>query len=955
MTFPFHPKSLPLLVALALLPLSALADPVCALGGISQRSAITELCPFKDGLARLQTGYKWGFVDASGKIVIAPQFDGVGDFSEGLAPAQRDEKWGLIDKQGKWVVEPAMEEIGPLMQGLAAATQGGKAGFIDAKGKWIIPATYAYTGNFMGPVAVAHESHEAAVLIDRSGRIVKRFTPDMTVASYASKDGLIGASVKPAQPLLHVDGRKLPFPEGAANWAYQDQHFVATKMVARGSDQVQQYGVVDMAGKWIVAPTFGKIEDFDGKLGIASPVGASDKVRYGLINKKGSYVVKPVYESITRQKDGRFHAVREGVKDKVEFFDDKGKLQFTLDCGELTGAERTGVVLVMTGCQKTWLVHVQDGLLATYAEPYKASIVGEHVLIERERSEELDRAVAFEIYSAAGKRVAASDLALQNFGKGFDTVSVLPSSPGAPALPLAIYGAFRGPVTLLTRDYKLLTRPDWEYDSALLAYMHERDGAALEGPLVMKGKDGFGALDVNGNWAIQPRFSRLSSFRHGVAFATLDGKQVMVDRAGNTYDFPEKAWRFEPTALMEVTGQSDDGSVIYNLATGVLSTRPEPAFRQRGEAAGGLTASEKDSKWGLANAKLEWVVAPAYDDAPAALMHDKKLLGWITQKNYPTASWDGHLYGLLDPQGREVVKPRFNELKLDDKSGLLIATEDGFESVISAAGKMVLAPVNGSMTSLGDGWFTADMTSLHGLLDQRGEWQVAPGRFEFKLDEAGRPYAIRNKGPEKELMDMKGRISTRSAPLALSVGEPSHWWWADEKRGGDSVTFYGFDFKERARIPGSPSGDGYAEGVIAFAPADDKHRGKVGLADDKGKTIGIYDYEAIGPMVDGLAQVWKQVKGPSRGMEPAKRYGFIDRSGKLAVPLTFEHAADFSEKRATVIVNGGLALIDASGKILLRGSWQCGRTPVLMDSKKNVVWPEEARKVTKCARVASLP
>jgi hypothetical protein len=947
-----RPKTLSLLVAAAMLnlPLSALADPVCALGGVSQRSAITEICPFKDGLARVQTGYKWGFVDAAGKLAIAPQFDAVGDFSEGHAAAKRDEKWGLIDKQGKWVVEPAMEEIGPLTSGLASAQRGGKAGYIDATGKWIIPASYAYVGDFAGDVAVAHEAHDRAVLIERSGRVVKRFTPDMSVEQQPGKSGLFAASVQPAQRLLNVDGRKLPFPEGAANWAYKDQHFVATSMVARGTESVQLYGLVDLAGKWIIPATFGKLEQFDGKLAIASPADADGKSRFGLINRKGSFVVKPVYEKLTRQDDGGFTAVREGVKDKLEFLDAKGKALYALDCGDLAISQRVGVLLVLSGCQKTWLAHAQDGLIKTYAEQREVKVYGEHVLLMREGSQERDRALAFDIYNGAGKFVAASNPVHTTYAQGLDNAALLPPGPGARELPLAIWANYSGAVTLLMQDYKMVTRPDWVYDSVLLDYMITGDDAALEGPLVMKGRDGFGALDSKGNWAIQPKFSALSSFRNGVAFAKIDGKSVMVDRTGNTYDFPANAYRFERSGFMAVTGQSDAGVVTYDLKSGALNTLPQPAGRQSGKAVGGLIASEKGGKWGLANEKMAWVVAPAYDGEPTALMHDKKLVGWVTQNSYPTKSFNGHLHGLLDPEGRELIKPRYSALKLDDKSGLLIATEDdSLQSVLSTGGKTLVDPVLGSLTALGDGWFTAEMTSLHGLLDRRGEWVVKPGPFEFSQE---RPYAIRSKGPEPELMDAAGRISTRAAPLKLSAEEPSDWWWSDEKH-----VFYGFDFKERARIPGRPSRDGFSEGVIAFAPSDDKHSGKVGLADDKGKTIGFYDYAAIAPMVGGMAQVSKQVavKAKGRQAEPTTRYGFIDRSGKLAVPLAFEHVADFSEKRATVIVGGALALIDASGKILLQGAWQCGRTAVLMDGNKKVVWPEEARKAGKCARVASLP
>ena len=60
--------------------------------------------PFSEGLAALldeKTG-KWGFVDAAGKFVIAPQFDAVSGFSKGVAWAAFPERreWCQIDKEG---------------------------------------------------------------------------------------------------------------------------------------------------------------------------------------------------------------------------------------------------------------------------------------------------------------------------------------------------------------------------------------------------------------------------------------------------------------------------------------------------------------------------------------------------------------------------------------------------------------------------------------------------------------------------------------------------------------------------------------------------------------------------------------------------------------------------------------------------------------------------------------
>ena len=43
---------------------------------------------------------------------------------------------------------------------------------------------------------------------------------------------------------------------------------------------------------------------------------------------------------------------------------------------------------------------------------------------------------------------------------------------------------------------------------------------------------------------------------------------------------------------------------------------------------------------------------------------------------------------------------------------------------------------------------------------------------------------------------------------------------------------YGFDFKERVRLPGTSMGAASSEQRIVFRPSSDKHEGKMGLADD---------------------------------------------------------------------------------------------------------------------------
>ncbi len=58
-------------------------------------------------MAAAKVGSKWGFVDKTGNVVIAPQFDEALDFGYGLARVRISTQWAYIDESGKFVWGPA--------------------------------------------------------------------------------------------------------------------------------------------------------------------------------------------------------------------------------------------------------------------------------------------------------------------------------------------------------------------------------------------------------------------------------------------------------------------------------------------------------------------------------------------------------------------------------------------------------------------------------------------------------------------------------------------------------------------------------------------------------------------------------------------------------------------------------------------------------------------------------
>ena len=106
-----------------------------------------ELGEYYEGLIMFRNAdNKYGFLDISGKPVIAATYDDASDFSNGLAVVKVGTEYGYIDKTNKVAIEPqfisAEEFIGDLAKVYFA---NGSWGYINKSGKtvWNSPVIIA--------------------------------------------------------------------------------------------------------------------------------------------------------------------------------------------------------------------------------------------------------------------------------------------------------------------------------------------------------------------------------------------------------------------------------------------------------------------------------------------------------------------------------------------------------------------------------------------------------------------------------------------------------------------------------------------------------------------------------------------------------------------------------------------------------------------------------------------
>ncbi|MFJ3636043.1 WG repeat-containing protein [Streptomyces sp. NPDC090112] len=93
------------------------------------------------GLARFRQGDAWGYVNARGRVVIAPRYREAAAFSHGLAAVRSGRKFHYINVEGDIAVEGPFKPVGPFSAvGLAAVRTGSDrpAGYVDVEGRMAV-------------------------------------------------------------------------------------------------------------------------------------------------------------------------------------------------------------------------------------------------------------------------------------------------------------------------------------------------------------------------------------------------------------------------------------------------------------------------------------------------------------------------------------------------------------------------------------------------------------------------------------------------------------------------------------------------------------------------------------------------------------------------------------------------------------------------------------------------
>ena len=197
-----------------------------------------QIRPYSDGLSAFKQNGKWGFIDETGKVTIAPVYDDCKDFSNGVAAVKVGDKWGYVNAAGKETIKPEFEDCTDFKNNLAKAKSNGFWGVINKSGRSTAGFIFDKIGDFENGFAYA-ESAGTPYYIRETGKAQK-----------LSKNYVYG-----------------PFSEGLAPVM---------------SKKKNKWGYINAKGKIVIEPLFDTVTNFSNNVALARRKGQSF-----YINQKG--------------------------------------------------------------------------------------------------------------------------------------------------------------------------------------------------------------------------------------------------------------------------------------------------------------------------------------------------------------------------------------------------------------------------------------------------------------------------------------------------------------------------------------------------------------------------------------------------------------------------------------------------------------------------------------------
>ena len=385
--------------------------------------------------------------------------------------------------------------------------------------------------------------------------------------------------------------------------------------------------------------------------------------------------------------------------------------------------------------------------------------------------------------------------------------------------------------------------------------------------IMQKGKYGF--ADMDGNVVIPLEYDWVSDFTNGYAGVNKDKKYGIIDTTG---------------------------SVVVPLNYDALQVLPN-----------GLAAVEKDKKSGVINMS-EKIVVPLEHERLSILKYDH-----IYNIELIAFYKDG-LYAIADLAGNLLSGYEYEYIDFFSDGYAVVRKEGGKWGYIDPTGNEVISAEYDWAFSFHNGLASVRKDDKNLFIDKTGKLAFENGGLGF--DKSYNVTGISDEHGKWGALDRNGNIIIPMQYYYLSInGEDGLIWVAEETDSGWATGW--FDVFGNVVVPvearqEGPFGSGAAEGFISIFNTDTL---SWGYADYKGNIVINLKYaDAVGNFNSGLAPVQHQ-----NGL-----WGYINSSGEMIVPYSYDEAQEFRNGYAWVKKDGkwgilhNLTATDKTPNALLR-------------------------------------
>ncbi len=277
----------------------------------------------------------------------------------------------------------------------------------------------------------------------------------------------------------------------------------------------------------------------------------------------------------------------------------------------------------------------------------------------------------------------------------------------------------------------------------------------------------------------------------------------------------------------------------------------------------------------------------------------------------------GEKGGFHDIRGQIVIPPRFNLVTEFFQEGLTIIEIDGKKGAINRRGELVIEPKYDYLSHFFNGIAVAgekiDGKWKYGYINTKGEWIIPPIFYYAQHFSEGLGYVEMSKLDEKgfERKEWIGFINSKGNIVYRLDPEQYECWLCT-----------------------------YRENFVLFVKMEDGKRKGYVFFDHTGRIVFTIDYEQVDPFSEGLARVVIQVPENmifvtqynipgsfskmvrmiqyERKEKEKPLWGFIDKSGQLAFqPIVFDYVGWFQSGRAVVGIAKRYGYIDRRGRVVV--------------------------------------